>query len=317
MRNVNIVFASVSLWAVLLAGCPASPKNSTHTLSLHSPGKSSIEVKADIGITDIPDKLAVFEDAGFSRYVGVFGIHVFATTSTPDSKLLHAAKVMAQYIDNNADGVPDNPLVLGHLLSRNAYLVMTADEDEFETLDHDTWHDAGFGCGQFLHARETVPDFLNQGRYDASLEEILHLITDHGYGNAYPSVFGRKRGTAIADCVDAARGGYFAEVPTDGPHYGYPEGSWFHYDDETCDHDCMNSEYIYWALTSILGTQDYEGRFEDIRREWELNTKDLVRSRDPAVYALLTNPEYKFPSKAPDGNYTPSALPTTVVWRVK
>jgi len=324
MRNVNIIFASVLLCATLFTGCPAGPNNSPHTLSLRPPGKSNIEVKADIGITDIPDKLAVFEDAGFSRYVGVFGVHVFATASTPDSKLLHAAKVMAQYLDNNADGVPDNPLVLGHLLSRNAYLVMTADEDEFETLDHDAWHDAGYSCGQFLHARETRPDFLNQGRinalhgrYDASLEEVLHLVTDHGYGNAYPSIFGRERGTAISNCLDAARGGYFPGVPKDGPHYGYPEGSWFHYDDETCDHDCMISEYIYWALTSILGTQDYEGRFEEIGREWELNTKDLVRSKDPAVYALLTNPEYKFPSKAPDGNYAPFALPITVILPVK
>jgi len=168
---------------------------------------------------------------------------------------------------------------------------------------------------------ETRPGFLVDGRirardggqYDASLEEILHLITDYGYGNAYPEVFGREKGSAISDCVDAARGGYFERVPTGGPHYGYPEGAWFHYDDETCDHECMIAEYIYWALTSILGTQDYEGRARHIGREWELNTAELVRTRDPDVYALLTDPQYKLPTRAPDGNYSPSALPTTVI----
>jgi hypothetical protein len=75
----------------------------------------------------------------------------------------------------------------------------------------------------------------------------------------------------------------------------------------------MNSEYIYWALTSILGTQDYPHRAEEIGHEWELNTKELVMTRDPNVYALLTDPKYKFPTKAPDGNYKPSASPTTII----
>ena len=280
-----------------------------------------IEVTARIEITDIPDKLSAFEKAGFSKYVSVFGVHIFSTPRTPDAKILHVANILAQYLDNDEDGVPDNPLVLSHLVSRNAYLVFPADEDEFETFDPEIWHRAGYHFGQFQHAMETRPDFLIDGEiqakdvweYDASLEEVLHLVTQHGYANAYPSVFGEERGTAIANCLDDARGGYFRRVPTDGPHYGYPQGSWFHYDDETCDYECMITEYFYWALTSILGTQDYGGRFNAIKNEWELNTRELVRSKDPNVYALLTNPQYKLPMRAPDGNYNPSAIPATVI----
>ena len=278
-------------------------------------------VTARIDVTDIPEEHFPFKKAGFSKYVSVFGIHIFSTAKTPGAKILHVAKVMAEYLDNDEDGVPDNPLVLSHLVSRNAYLVFPADEDEFETMDPDIWHDAGYHAGQFQHSGETRPGFLVDGKiraedgggYDASLEEVLHLITDHGYANAYPEIFGSERGTAIADCLDAARGGYFPRVPTDGPHYGYPEGSWFHYDDETCEYQCMIAEYFYWAPTSILRTQDYEGRAQNLRREWELNTPELVSTRDPDVYALLTTPQYKLPTKAPDGNYSPSASPTTII----
>jgi hypothetical protein len=279
------------------------------------------EVTGRLEITSIPETLSVFGEAGFSKYVNVFGVHVFSTQRTPDTKIRHVAGVLAQYLDNNEDGVPDNPLVLSHLLSRDAYLVFPADEQEFDTMDPDIWHRAGFHHGQFQHAAETRPDFLVQyeirardgGDYDASLEEVLHLVTQHGYANAYPAVFGEEPGTAIAHCLDQARAGHFQAVPTDGAHYGYPNDAWFHYDDQTCEYGCMITEYVYWALTSILGTQDYPGRAEALRNEWELNTRNLVKARDPDVYALLTDPQYKLPTQAPDGDYRPSALPSTDV----
>jgi len=283
--------------------------------------RESQEVTGRLEITPIPEALSVFAEAGFSKYVNVFGVHVFSTQRTPDTKIRHVAGVLAQYLDNDEDGVPDNPLVLSHLLSRDAYLVFPADKQEFDRLDSEIWHRAGYHHGQFQHAAETRPDFLVQyeirardgGDYDASLEEVLHLVTQHGYANAYPAVFGEDPGTAIAHCLDQARGGHFHEVPKDGPHYGYPDGAWFHYDDQTCEYDCMITEYVYWALTSILGTQDYPGRAEALRNEWELNTRDLVKARDPDIYALLTDPQYKLPIQAPDGDYRPSALPSTVV----
>lgn len=75
----------------------------------------------------------------------------------------------------------------------------------------------------------------------------------------------------------------------------------FTYDDETCDYDCQNSAYIYWALTSIPGGQDYPGRLDQIGREWKLNTREKVKEKDPAVYAILTKKEYKLPAVLPDG----------------
>ena len=63
----------------------------------------------------------------------------------------------------------------------------------------------------------------------------------------------------------------------------------------------MITEYFYWTMTSILGAQ--EDRGGEISREWELHTKELVMEKDPDIYALLTDPQYKLPTVLPDGNY--------------
>lgn len=282
----------------------------------------SIEVTPKIEIVEIPNEFSVFRRVGCDKYVNVFGVHIFASPTTPEDKLSHAAGVLAQYLDNNEDGVPDNTRVLSHLVSRNVFIIMPGTGAEMERVEMGLMAEAGYRFGQDLYGEETKPDFLVDGKinapdghyYDGALEEILHPITQHGYANAYPEVFGEEQGTTLANCMDAARGGYFEQVPHGGPKSGYPAEAWYHYTDETCDYGCMVTEYIYWALTSILGTQDFPGRREALEVEWELNTREQVRTGDAAVYELLTDPQYKFPTqKAPDGDYKPSAFPVTVV----
>ena len=282
----------------------------------------SIEVTPSIEIVEIPSEFSTFRQVGCDKYVNVFGVHIFASQTTPEDKLSHAAGVLAQYLDNNEDGVPDNTRVLSHLVSRNVFIIMPGTDEEMQRLEMELVEKAGYRFGQDLYGEETKPDFLVDGKinapnghyYDGALEEILHPITQHGYANAYPEVFGEKQGTTLANCMDAARGGYFEQVPQDGPKSGYPAEAWYHYTDETCDYGCMVTEYIYWALTSILGTQDFPGRREALEVEWELNTREQVRTGDAAVYELLTNPQYKFPvKKAPDGDYKPSAFPVTTI----
>ena len=281
----------------------------------------SIDVTPKIEIVEIPSEFSAFGQASCDKYVNVFGIHIFANLTTSEDKLSHAAGVLAQYIDNDENGVPDNTRVLSHLVSRNVFIIMPGTEAEMERLEMELIEEAGYRFGQDLYGEETKPDFLINGKinapdgsyYDGALEEILHPITQHGYANAYPEVFGEERGSILAKCMDAARGGYFEKVPKGGPKSGYPAEAWYHYTDETCDYGCMVTEYIYWALTSILGTQDFPGRREALEVEWELNTRERVKTQDAKVYELLTDPQYGFPTKAPDGNYKPSAFPVTVV----
>ena len=66
---------------------------------------------------------------------------------------------------------------------------------------------------QDLYGEETHPYGAAEGRPDAALEEILHLITSAGYAEAYPIVFSEMQRTAVADAMDIARGGRFRQVP--------------------------------------------------------------------------------------------------------
>ena len=264
-------------------------------LPMEARGQKGRSGGVDLTVRSIPEgKLNPFRKS-FRKYVNVFGIHVFATAKTPDAKVLHAATILAEYLDNDEDGQPDNTLVLKALTSRDAFLMMAATERGLDRIDPEEWQEEGFHCGQFQFGEETAP---GRGRFDASLEEVLHLITQHGYGNAYPQIFGDHKGTELAKCLDKARGGYFRRVPR-----RYPKGAWFTYDDRSCGYGCQTQEYIYWALTSLLGAQEAPRRCEEISNEWRLCTPEAVKARDPGIHALLVNPKYKFPRVLPDGTY--------------
>lgn len=240
----------------------------------------------------------------FSQYVDIFGVGIYATSEIPESKVLHAAGVMAQYLDNNADGQPDAPAVIRALQAKQASIFIfprpdsRAEQDFFDQIE--PLLDSGKLALQPLYGEEIIPNGAAMGEFDVSLEEIFHIISNTGYAHVYPDIFGERRGTAIADAMDEARGGYFEDVPG-----SYPPGAWYTYDDETCDYACMISEYHYWAITSLLGGQNFPGRGAEIGNEWRLNTPEKLQNGDPAIYALLTDPQYHQPTILPNGNYQP------------
>ena len=230
----------------------------------------------------------------FSKSMDVFGVTIVASENTSDAKVLHAAHVMAQYLDNDEDGVVDDAAVIQSLVAEKATLVMFGTEREAESsgiFEADIPEDRGF---QDLYGEETN----EPGRFDASLEEVLHLISNYGYEPVYPEALGTERPTRLTDAMDLARGGYFATVPST-----YPEEAWYHYDDRTCDYQCMAVEYFYWALTTKLGAQSSPERCAEIAVEWELCTPEALESGDPAMSALLAEPELKLPTVLPDGSY--------------
>ena len=255
-----------------------------------------LEVKSvELTISSSPSKYEKY----FEKYVDVFGIPIYATHSIDDTIVLHAANVLAQYLDNDADGIPDNPLVVEKLKETNSAIPMFLNEWEDENNKlWDDFSDTELDCWTALYEDETNPWFIKRdlGRFDAALEEILHTITQCGYANAYPEIFGEHKDSLIAKYMDNARGGYFEWVPGK-----YPQDAWYRYNDNSCYYNCMITEYFYWSLTSILGAQ--ENRGQTILGEWMLNTAEKVMEIDPDIYNLLTDPQYKLPTILPDGNY--------------
>ena len=236
----------------------------------------------------------------FCKKVNVFGVYVYGTCKVEDSDLLRAANVLAQYLDNDEDGLVDNPLVLQKMIENKAAMAMFGKENSslkrrfFRTNEGDYTPESA----QDLYGEETHPNWNNNSPFDAAFEEVLHLVTTKGYSLVYPDVFGEFKGSLIANAMDIARGGSFDEIPSQ-----YPSSAWYTYDDQTCEYGCQVSEYFYWALTSLLGAQDFPGRYDEIGHEWKANTPSLVESMDSDVYNILTDTLYKLPGVLPDGSY--------------
>jgi len=250
--------------------------------------QETAEPKSEVKSVDLTISSSPILEKYFAKYVEVFGVPIYATSGVSDDKVLHAANVLAQYLDNDADGTPDNPLVVEKIKANNGGIPLFSEPD----VDDDALYREPDRCWVALYEDETNP----RNQFDASLEEILHMITQCGYAEAYPEIFGEHEDSLIAEYMDNARGGFFDQVPS-----SYPAGAWYSYDDYTCEYECMITEYFYWTMTSILGAQ--EDRFDEIGHEWKLNTKEKVMETDPDIYNLLTDPQYKLPTIIPDGNY--------------
>ena len=323
-KSVWLFLVSVVLLSALTSCGGTAAEPSVTPQSMAPIGNATATASSDISsraTTDLQEIPAHWEllSGVFPKYANVFGVNIFATAGTPDAKVIHASNVMAQYLDNNGDGEPDNPAVVRAMTRANASLLMTETEAEVESLYEQVpssfleMVEKGQVRVQGLYGSETNPEY----GFDASLEEILHLISSVGYAHAYPDVFGEEAASAIAAYMDNARGGHFeerqaADCEDDGngpcalpPGGEYPAGAWYTYLDPTCNYACMISEYFYWVLTTIMGAQNDAQRCRDISREWAVCTAEQFKVKDPDVYDLLTNPQYALPRILPDGNYDP------------
>ena len=255
-------------------------------------------IDLDYGSEYIKIKAVEESDKNYFKYfckkTEVFGIKIYATENVANEKLFHAASVLAEYLDNDEDGTADNQRIVNRLIDKKAWLLMAMNEEESSAAIRFPIRNSAF-----LELYDEEVSIINGNpRFDASLEEILHLITQHGYAEVYPNKFGENKHSEIGKAMDMARGGYFKNVPN-----SYPSDAWYTYDDKTCNYSCQVTEYTYWALTSILGAQEFPGRLEEIQHEWRLNTKEKLKNGDELVYSLLTDPQFKLPVNIPDGKY--------------
>ena len=75
----------------------------------------------------------------FSKYVEVFGLRVLATSSVSDAKVLHTASVLAEYLDNDENGLIDQAEVLTSLVGPSnatiSTMVLFASQTEQDSFD--------------------------------------------------------------------------------------------------------------------------------------------------------------------------------------
>lgn len=245
-------------------------------------------------------------DEFFDSYVDVFGINVIASGAS-DERLLHTAGVLAQYLDNDADGTPDDPAIAKYLADNNFVFPLWTVEIREEFWSTPCGIDKiGMVASIYLTGEHSTTDGLwsiggieRSGIWDGNLEEVWHLVSV-GFYNLYPNDFGDEDSVLTA-AMDAARGGYFPEEPAN-----YPDGAWYTYTD--VPYPVHVHEYFYWAVVTNFGALSPEilpDRCEYVKAEWRICSKADLQQIDAAVFELLNNRGYAIPKIIPDGIYLP------------
>ena len=102
------------------------------------------------------------KSANYSKGLAVFGINILATSEVPDGKLLHAANITAELIDNNEDGTPDNTCVTALLHKLSTYVSMYNLEDGNSVeINPDALDEAGADKYSGLGAYETLDNYAD------------------------------------------------------------------------------------------------------------------------------------------------------------
>jgi len=244
------------------------------------------------------------KSANLTKGLTVFGINFLATSEVPNDKLLHAANIMAELIDSNEDGIPDNKAVLDKLIEQSAYETMyNLMEGNKVEIDNDILREVS-KAATTLGAYETRVNYADGVNHDASIEEIFHLVTQFGYSKVYPDIFEEKNGATskMALLMDKARGARVVTMPAGG--WVYPSTAWWFYADQTADYATMQTEYMYWSMTSNVGMHDSDAGKTKTSTEWKPYTKELLKQMDPEMYVLINDPKYAFPTKLPNADYT-------------
>ena len=162
----------------------------------------------------------------------------------------------------------------------------------------------GDGASAVLFNNEIDPSQPGHWGDDATVEEVIHTINHVGHVSVYPATFNiYPNSSMMSDAMDIARGGQFINIPNQ-----YPEEAWYHYDDWTCDYECMAIEYFYWCEVSYMCILDDPQTCNGIDNEWELCTPELFEATDMIMYGIINDLAYLLPQSAPDGNYCPDSI---------
>lgn len=281
---------------MLISGCAPTTFSETTSAPSSEYGEPDLEI-----ITSYPVSGMECMDEFFDSYIDVFGIYVIGA-GAPDDKLLHTGSVLAQYLDNDSDGMPDDQRVLDYLVNENyVFPVWTEDVREGFLATSCGIDNINMAASMYPGDEWALGGIERSGKWDTNLEEVWHLVSRGFYG-VYPEDFSIDESSPLTRAMDAARGGYFPELPAD-----YPASAWYSYEDDG-PYQVHASEYFYWAVMTNFGALDPEmvpDRCGQIEKEWRICTKADLEKIDTLVFELLNERGYAIPTIIPDGTYLP------------
>ena len=294
-------------------------------LSLSAGAKQSVVFP----ITSPPSAYSPFSSISQSIYL--WGIPILATSSVDDADLQHAAGVLAQYLDNDEDGCPDDRNVVFQLNEYHPagpYGVMVfKDDEEREDLENGLTHSQSTTYSWFESL--TVENDIRkqcsgkQGTnscFDGTLRSTFNLISRRGLASVSSSTWGEQRDSTIADEMDTARGGYRTNPPST-----YPNDAVF--TNKELGYSRQVRMFAYYSVTSMLGIHENRKLWQtedgapcslsknadngDDCSEWKPRSSSLMKDILPDMLSFLeTDLSHTLQcvcgevgGKAPDGVY--------------
>ena len=242
------------------------------------------------------DALAI---TGFTRCAMPFGVLLAADERMPETYVRLAAAVLAEMLDQNLDGTPDDPDLVELLRDRDiAWLAMPTDEDDWERrqrprLERVLGYDIVIPAW-WLDVRTDGPDARGRA---VTIEEIHHFITQFGLSRLYPEAFGVDDWTSvIARETERAQCDFWQHPENDCP------GSPAEYPGECRDPNCDVVEFYQQVVVLRAGMEPgWRGiGFPETASELERRLSDEIKAvmDDPAHHQLRRPLTFEYPVTA-------------------
>ncbi|GMH53488.1 hypothetical protein TL16_g01464 [Triparma laevis f. inornata] len=195
-----------------------------------------------------------------TKSIDLWGIPVLSSADVSNADLRHVASILAQYLDNDEDGCPDDRNVVFQL---NEYhpagpygVIVFKDNEEKSNLERGLTSSQStmYSWFETLTVENDVKSSCSgksasNSCFDETLRSTFNLISRRGLASISSSNWGEQKYSTIADEMDVARGGYMTNPPST-----YPDDAVF------TDPDLGYAEQVrmfaYYSVTSMLGIHE-------------------------------------------------------------
>lgn len=262
-----------------------------------------------------------FTQMGFDKFISVFGIPLLGTKEVGDISMIHGAKVAAELLDNDSDGLPDNIEVIKSLLKYVVVIGYVSNADESDVFWRERYmnpSNAGFReqyvCNIYFfeHWAEDVSpryaaaragmnsDEINSGSEcrDVSFIPFDWSLWYHPFAIAYYGYFDQLS----AETKDIIKKKMDKALLSAKYSAQYPE-----------DPEMELTGFLIWSFLANSGALSCHCNANGIAGVWDMCTGKDLYEFDPEWVKFLDDFPF-FPTKLPLGQYSsPATVPLSYV----
>lgn len=246
-----------------------------------------------------------FTDVDLTKFVTVFGVRLVAHKSVDDDKILHVANLVAQFLDNDADGVIDHPAMGEQLVERFATMFLVSDQaftDFLLSANEDEGLPLELKYCPFSFDYEEITKIQPGGDVEINCPEDLFnkdrsvaFASDHLIGRGWPKLLVTTEEEMDTSPVFLKFDQFYKKAVADGV---------FHLDQTGCPEDdqdyCGMVMFASWTLTTYLGV---DRCWCQSVGAWTLCDKKDAEEKYPELMEFI---ETNMVPNIPDGAYSPS-----------